>query len=78
VTDYADYSIEALESELIRLSNERRAIREKQVLIKQALDRKLSEEAARLKLAEMNDAEIAALKQLVGVNTASAKGAAHG
>lgn len=75
--NYDSMSLEELETENIRLSNERNAIKQQQLELTAAIDRKIAERDAALKLAAMSPAERAALTQIVQVQTASVSAVAN-
>ncbi len=72
MTNYDSMSLEELEAENIRLSNERAAIKQQQLELTAAIDRKIAERDAGLKLAAMSPAEKAAIAQIVQVQAANA------
>ena len=69
--NYDSMSLEELEAENIRLSNERNAIKQQQMELTAVIDRKIAERDAALKLSAMSPAERAALTQIVQVQVAS-------
>lgn len=78
---YAGMSLEELEAENIRLSNERKAIKAKQDELTKLIDAKLHEKTIANKIKNMGNDEIVAmynqLKQVVGVNAAGSTGVAN-
>lgn len=74
--DYESMSIEELEAENTRLSNERARIQAEQRTINDVLSRKFALRDAQIKLNGMSEAERAAFTQLVGVQVGAVKAAA--
>lgn len=72
--NYDQMSIEELEAENIRLSNERAAIQQHQRTINDVLSRKVAMRDATAKFAGLSEVEKAALAQVVGVNVAQVSG----
>lgn len=75
--DYEQMSIEALEAENIRLSNERTAIQQRQRTINEVLSRKIAVRDAQVKFAGLSDVEKAALAQVIGVDSAAVQAKAE-
>lgn len=72
--NYEQMSIEELEAENIRLSNERADIQKEQRMINDVLSRKVAMRDAQAKFAGLSDVEKAALAQVVGVETVRVSG----
>lgn len=72
--DYEQMSLETLEAENIRLSNERAAIQQQQRMINEVISRKVAMRDAQAKFANLSEVEKAALAQVVGVDVATVSG----